>query len=299
MIMKKIVLLALSVVWTFAVHGQDTTGYRSFFGQESTMWNCVSAERDSEPWNHLLRVGGDTIIGDKLYKRIEYSFVLWEYGYDEDRDSTYDFYLREEPVGGKLWCRLHNRDSEFLVADMTLSVGDSFYFYDRIHGRDSVLRVVRRIDTIDSRKKIVFSDRLCFVEGVGCTNLIDYSGIYIDSYSDYFYSEIICCHHDNNLIYHFSWWNPELDVDCVIHEVGIDAPEALSAFRLYPNPCRDWIKVDGEGVNSVCIYNAQGQIVKSETNNSGIINVSDLPAGVYILRVFSRDRIIDKNIIKL
>ena len=145
----------------------------------------------------------------------------------------------------------------------------------------------------------MFSDRLCFVEGVGCTNLIDYSGIYIDSYSDYFYSEIICCHHDNNLIYHFSWWNPELDVDCVIHEVGIDAPEALSAFRLYPNPCRDWIKIDGEGVNSVCIYNAQGQLEKSETNNSGIINVSDLPAGVYVLRIFSRDSIIDKNIIKL
>ncbi len=295
--MKKIVLLALSVVWTFVVHGQDTTGYRSFFGQESTMWNCVSADIDSEPWNHLLRVGGDTIIGDKLYKRIEYSFVLWEYGYDEDRDSTYDFYLREEPVGGKLWCRLHNRDSEFLIADMTLSVGDSFYFYDRIHGRDSVLRVVRRIDTIDSRKKIVFSDRLCFVEGVGCTNLIDYSGIY--SYSDYFYySEIICCHHDNNLIYHFSWWNPELDVDCVIHEVGIDAPEALSAFRLYPNPCRDWIKVDGEGIKSMRIYNAQGLLEKSETNNSGIINVSDLPAGVYVLRIFSRDSIIDKKIIK-
>ena len=294
MIMKKIVLLALSVVWTFAVHGQDTTGYRSFFGQESTMWNGVATVLDCAPENHILRVGGDTLIGNKIYKRIEYSFVFWEYGYDEGRDSAYDFYLREEPVGGKLWCRLHDGGSEFLVADMTLSVGDNFYFHDMIYGRESVRLVVSQIDTIDSRKRIVFSDGLCFVEGVGCTNLIDYSGIYMD-----FNSEIVCCHHDNKLVYHFPWWNPDLDVDCVIHEVGIDDSEALSAFRLYPNPCKNWIKVDGEGVNSVCIYNAQGQLEKSESNNSGIINVSDLPAGVYILRVFSRDRIIDKNIIKL
>ena len=68
---------------------------------------------------------------------------------------------------------------------------------------------------------------------------------------------------------------------------GADAIEAANV-TVYPNPAKDFITVDcGEGISSVTIFNASGQLVKSivGADAEGSIHVGDLPAGYYIVAV--------------
>ena len=68
---------------------------------------------------------------------------------------------------------------------------------------------------------------------------------------------------------------------------GADAIEAANV-TVYPNPAKDFITVDcGEGISSVTIFNASGQLVKSigGADAEGSIHMGDLPAGYYIVAV--------------
>ena len=68
---------------------------------------------------------------------------------------------------------------------------------------------------------------------------------------------------------------------------GADAIEAANV-TVYPNPAKDFITVDcGEGISSVTIFSASGQLVKSigGADAEGSIHMGDLPAGYYIVAV--------------
>ena len=53
---------------------------------------------------------------------------------------------------------------------------------------------------------------------------------------------------------------------------------------IYPNPAKDFVKIDGTEAAEVQVYNALGQLVKT-VRNSNEINVSNLTEGVYLLRI--------------
>ena len=68
---------------------------------------------------------------------------------------------------------------------------------------------------------------------------------------------------------------------------GADAIEAANV-TVYPNPAKDFITVDcGEGISSVTIFSASGQLVKSigEADAEDNIHIGNLPAGYYIVTV--------------
>ena len=68
---------------------------------------------------------------------------------------------------------------------------------------------------------------------------------------------------------------------------GADAIEAANV-TIYPNPAKDFITVDcGEGISSVTIFSASGQLVKSigGADAEGSIHIGNLPAGYYIVAV--------------
>lgn len=59
-------------------------------------------------------------------------------------------------------------------------------------------------------------------------------------------------------------------------------------YRIYPNPVQDELTITNtENVKNIVIYNALGQLLRQFTiNNSQLsIHVSDLPKGIYILKV--------------
>lgn len=56
-------------------------------------------------------------------------------------------------------------------------------------------------------------------------------------------------------------------------------------FEIFPNPVQDYIKVNGTYSNQVKranIYTMSGKLVKAVVLNSGRVDVSDLPGGVFI-----------------
>ena len=77
--------------------------------------------------------------------------------------------------------------------------------------------------------------------------------------------------------------------------------EVVQGFKVYPNPCNNQLKIEGFSIssNKVEVYNVSGKLVLSVSGNSeGVIDVSDLNAGVYILKTDFDGKIITQRFIK-
>ena len=57
-----------------------------------------------------------------------------------------------------------------------------------------------------------------------------------------------------------------------------------SLLTVYPNPAREKVVIEGVEAAEVQVYNGLGQMVKT-VRNTNEIPVSDLPQGVYLLRI--------------
>ena len=287
-----------------------TTGFQSFFGRESTEWNGIMLVYDIPGTGGLLRTGIDTVIDGTQYKKVEYSSAYR--GYDELRDSDYDIYLREDTSTGKLWCRFpsvyydeiipfygEGLPREALIADMTLSIGDTFAVFEPDWLDFSIYTVVDTM-TIDHRRIIVLrpfwggtSEQIKFIEGVGCTNLFLYI-MYPLGYDNY----ITCCHKDGELVYH--WKSRDDDSDCAppLWGAGIENREDPSRISVYPNPCTDWINVDGEQIQSVQLFDIKGTPVKAQKGEQNQLNMASVPSGIYYLKIVANNQIAYRTIIK-
>ena len=60
--------------------------------------------------------------------------------------------------------------------------------------------------------------------------------------------------------------------------------EIAEAISVFPNPAQSFVHVEGFDVKEIQCYNELGQLVK-RVRNSNEISVSDLPEGVYLLRI--------------
>lgn len=77
--------------------------------------------------------------------------------------------------------------------------------------------------------------------------------------------------------------------------------EFSTAFNIYPNPVNDILFIEnGSNIEQVTIYNVTGVMVYSEecTSNNVQVNVSDLEAGVYIIKVRTEDNETIKRFVK-
>lgn len=67
-------------------------------------------------------------------------------------------------------------------------------------------------------------------------------------------------------------------------------------FTVYPNPTNGEILIDGLNIIKIEVYNIAGQFVKDFKIN--MIDISDQDAGIYIIKVITKDNIFTKQIIK-
>lgn len=68
-------------------------------------------------------------------------------------------------------------------------------------------------------------------------------------------------------------------------------PTTIDAFFLYPNPTSGIVQVKLSGKISVLIYTISGQLIRKHTLAHGerVLDLSDLPAGIYQVRARSDD----------
>ena len=93
--------------------------------------------------------------------------------------------------------------------------------------------------------------------------------------------------------------NPEFE--CIItigEDAGVEGTVADNSIKVYPNPATDRVVVETEAeVISVSVYALDGQLVQ-KVGSQKELNVSDIPAGHYIVSVQTKQGIINQQIIK-
>ena len=79
-------------------------------------------------------------------------------------------------------------------------------------------------------------------------------------------------------------------------DVKKEVPDGIS---IYPNPVKDVIHIANLFEMSVIsIYRLDGTLVKKMKTQDSAINVSDLPAGSYLIKIETSNKIISKLIVK-
>ena len=62
---------------------------------------------------------------------------------------------------------------------------------------------------------------------------------------------------------------------------------AENTFNIYPNPAKDYVKVSGDDINTISVYNSLGALVEriDVENNTTLIDLSGYNSGVYFINV--------------
>lgn len=71
----------------------------------------------------------------------------------------------------------------------------------------------------------------------------------------------------------------------------------MKTVSLYPNPTSGMLYVDLDDSFDAVIYNYQGQVVMREYNNDGVIDMSNLTAGIYFVEIRNNNNVIVEKII--
>ena len=276
---------------TVVGHGQDTTAfraYKSFFGKESTEWYGIIGDYDFTNSN-VLRSRNDTIVDGQRYKVFDFYTIVTYNGYDEFLDPYLNLLMREDSTSGKLWCRYPEDSEEFLIADMSLNVGDTFitkkighsgYYYSNYYVQDVI---TSDSDVILELTNTINGETIHFIEGVGCDNLLDYTGFTV-------FSSILCCYHDGVIVYRTQYYN-----ECYLPWENIDKI-ANNSISLYPNPCSDWLYIEGLDTAEVLFFDIKGKLTWKH-QGGGRIDISSLPRGMYIAHISSNNSITSSRLI--
>ena len=75
-------------------------------------------------------------------------------------------------------------------------------------------------------------------------------------------------------------------------KVGYASVEEMTneTYKVYPNPVKDVLTIEGENIQQVNVFNAMGQLVKTVNCNGNVtVNVNDLQNGMYIVNVIDNN----------
>ncbi len=265
-------------------------------------------------WNYIQsiltidRVHTDSLVitKDTLYEGETY-YELFNYCLFDMEEDSIPGYLREDTISGKLWYRKDlGLSKEYLIMDLSISVGDTFYF-QRL-GLDSIEIQADSI-YIDSenRKHVLFKDfhrknfnenengwpidtdypEFEFIEGVGPTASIFYQEIGVIYSEPFLYTILLCSHKTNQTIY----TNEVFSNECRFSSLGISEQKSEDKIKVYPNPSSNNLKIEFENPNnekfSFFIYSSSGQIIYSIITQKNIITLEKIlkSEGIYFYKL--------------
>jgi hypothetical protein len=84
-------------------------------------------------------------------------------------------------------------------------------------------------------------------------------------------------------------------------EVDVMENETVSNLNIYPNPVKDVVRVSGEDINSISVYNSLGVLVEKieVRSNNAEINMNDYNTGIYFIQVESNENVVSRKVVKL
>lgn len=252
--------------------------YESIFGTTSTSWDIILEGYCDAVCSGTFAVTGDTTIGTFIYK------VL----------PSYPGFLREDTLSGKVWYFSKQYNTEYLVMDLSLALGDTFWFYDWQNIPepavvDSVYYVLgkKQIRVTGFTNICGYQEIITFKEGTGPTAGFNYPRT---MGGNWVYSYMLCQHKDGIKTAGNLLWSDT----CYVCSVGL--PDLLlnsANIKIYPNPAKEEITIEiEEKVLSNCnftLYNLLGdEVLKQELNlKSNKIPLNAIYRGVYIAKIYN------------
>ena len=270
--LKIYTLLALMAV-AGMTKAQD---YQSFFASDSTRVNVYAEMIDFCHTFYVTIRSTDTVSinGTQYVQGVPHGKYGSLYGYMR-------FYFREEVATGRLYRYFPIYDEEeVLLCDMSLTVGDTFEYYD---GWEMRQVTVESVSFDNGRKVIHFPDSyyghyLVFHEGL-------FPSFYPIGFIDDFGCDsfLLCEYKDGEQVFE----NPEYNT-CYIDETSVQEQD-LQHVSLYPNPAKGKVIIEGIQPAEVQVFNALGQLMKT-VRDANEINISNLKQGVYFVSIITENK---------
>jgi len=303
--MKKIIFILL-ILSAFSTTKAQT--YQSIFTKNTT-FNILISQSDINWSNDSVFAIKDTVINNHIYIKYTNWSTMTLSPFAPDFQTDY-YFLREDTTIGKTYGFDINLNKEYLLMDLSLNVGDTFWVpnFDKING-DSVAFKVDSVIYISGKKIIIFKDNLFtngiqsiykikFIEGIGPSNgLIAYKRN-IPGYPNYQmrYCMYLLCSHDNtNQTIQYTL------LGCKVNGVGINEFDAKEKIRLkvYPNPASVyasfiWNLPLLKSTAEIRIFDANAKIITQKTINTKlgqwVWDTRAIKNGVYYYEVLSENQ---------
>ena len=319
--MRQTLLIIFIILSKFAVSQTITAD----FPDSNYYYNESRNERGSDmtPYNtidYTIYYKKDTLVNSLNYHLLYIKFTI-EYmnpGTPKTNGDIRYALLRNDKVNKKVYIKgltnlsfnLTLDTNEVLYYDFSLKIGDSYTARPNIfYTSDSVF--VNKVDTIvdpDNIKRAVYTiskrnntDEMMngyIIQGIGGYNgLIGrISFIWSNIYGEYF-----SCYNFNGIGYtaNLGSFTSISYNTCNKHIFSSVITPNSQVIKLYPNPASNIIKFDlNEKVNTVKIYNSQGQIVSNNSSENQFINIENYSQGLYLVQIISDQNIYTGTFIK-
>lgn len=280
--MKKIILFYLIAVISKIGIAQP---YQSIFGKDSTTWAIMWSGSDYSD------EGNFNVILDTTYQSKRYKMTGRE-GYN------YAF-IREDTLNGQIWavdllCNYNNNNTERLVANMSLQVGDSFSInmLEIIPNPADTFIVVDSVYYVQGQKRIrfasppasvyseQFTEPITFIEGIGPNYLLLWLvGNECSGFGDKY---LLCVFKDG---VEADYTNLRYNGQCYPDFEGVKDVN-LNKISITPNPATNQLLISTNDfqAQTITIYNLNGQQVIS-IPFAREVDISVLPPGVYFVQV--------------
>jgi len=244
----------------------------------------------------------DTIFCGKRYSRT----------YLHDIDKS--IYLRS--TNKRAFYRLNKNctEKEYVLYDFDLDIGDTIWlpwnqYYDV--DIDTAAFVLSSIDTIQQfgvqreRFKMIYAqDNQLFegsfnwIKGIGSEThpFYPFAKLNIDSLVDY---SLLCFDSSGVQLFQNPWWNT-----CDTNYISIEKTQE-NDFIISPNPFTNKLKItaSNKNIQMIKLYSITGKLIQETAifdNKTVIFHVDPaIPQGVYLIKIFTDDKMVQKKILKI
>lgn len=267
------------------------SAYCQLFDDAGNQWNVRIGDAWSSYSTKIFKYEGDTLIDTMIFRKM-YS------ANDSSSNAYWEYRGAVREWEGKVYGCTRGRYNEGLLYDFTLNTGDTAYVINEYCEEPfEVVCTATDSTAINGNYRKTFSFTFPYgqwIEGIGSLAgplFFGYDLCITDVFSD-----LLCFYNAENLLY----LNPDAG-SCYETNVGVAQVSERDIFSIYPNPAATRISLrTGQltGTDTrIELINAQGSVAGSFLSNPAYIDVSDLPDGIYLIRLATEKSIQTRKLI--
>jgi len=307
--MRKITIIVLSLMLCFGSFAQNNSVNNDYHPlvQEGKVWSVSSLSKPchqlwyDEYTSHLV-FSGDTIIEGKSYKKM--------YASDKSnpifpQDWWFYCFMRED-VDRKIYSKYSVNSDDMFLYDFSLQIGDTVPRSSSIYISNITYETMLNGE---NRRTLWLSDDSkgeFWIEGIGSNRGV-YSPLCVpttNNYSSYMCALKCFFEKGESLIdSEEEFWNLGVyfPVPCKLVYTKVESYcDNNKVVNIFPSPANDYLYIDNTNIeiSNISLISIQGQIVKKFKSNITQLDISDVPSGIYFIKInSSRENFIQKVLI--